>query len=155
MRIVKYTTLLDNDKKTILVKESAHNYPNINKLNSPKKIFDAMNDIYNVSRLTEEYVWIIAFNNKCVPIGLFELSHGTVNMSLISPREIFVRLCLCGATMFTLVHNHPSGDYTPSNEDVQTTRKIYDCGQLMGIDLVDHIIIGDNYYSFNEGEIIC
>lgn len=87
--------------------------------------------------------------NHC--IGVFELSHGTVNMSSITSREIFVRLCLVGAVNFVLVHNHPSGDITPSKEDELVTDKVHAVGLMIGINMLDHIIIGDGcYYSFNE-----
>ena len=115
-----------------------------------------INTIYNASVLTEEYMWMIALDTKCNPIGIFEISHGTVNASLISPREIFMRLCLCGATNFVLIHNHPSGDITPSKEDINVTTQMKEAGKLMNINLLDHIIVGDIYYSFRENNnVIC
>ena len=156
MRIIKYTTHLDNDRKPILIKENSSNYPNVCRLDSPQKITDMINTIYNASVLTEEYMWMIALDTKCNPIGIFEISHGTVNASLISPREIFMRLCLCGATNFVLIHNHPSGDITPSKEDINVTTQMKEAGKLMNINLLDHIIIGDIYYSFRENNnVIC
>ena len=101
-------------------------------------------------RIAEEYMWMIAMDSKCKPIGIFEISHGTVNATLASPREVFTRLCLCGATSFVLVHNHPSGDCSPSKDDIQTTERMGECGKLMNIPLNDHIVIGEGYYSFKE-----
>ena len=150
MRIVKYSAEIGLDKRTILVKEESKNYPGINKLDSPQKIADMFRSIYHADKKAEEYVWIIALDTKNKPIGIFEMSHGTVNSSLISPREIFVRLCLCGATYCILVHNHPSGDVTPSKEDVKVTERIKAAGEIMNISLLDHIIIGDCYYSFRK-----
>ena len=156
MRIIKYTTHLDNDRKPILIKKNSSNYPNVCRLDSPQKITDMINTIYNASVLTEEYMWMIALDTKCNPIGIFEISHGTVNASLISPREIFMRLCLCGATSFVLIHNHPSGDITPSKEDINVTTQMKEAGKLMNINILDHIIIGDIYYSFRENNnVIC
>lgn len=152
MRIIKYTTLLDEDRKPILVKESCNNYPEFSNLNSPGKITNVINIVYNANALSEEYVWVIALNTKCVPIGIFEVFHGTVNASMISPREIMVRMLLCGATNFVLVHNHPSGDTTPSEEDVKVTQRVKESGDLLNVKLLDHIIIGNNYYSFRENE---
>ena len=63
-----------------------------------------------------------------------------------------MRLCLCGASSFMLIHNHPSGECTPSNEDIQITKRLEECGKLMNIELIDHIIIGDGYFSFKENE---
>ena len=154
MRIIKYTTHLDNEKKPILVKENSRNYPEMCRLDSPQKISDVINTVYNASVLTEEYMWMIALDTKCNPIGFFEVSHGAINASLISPREIFMRLCLCGATYFVLIHNHPSGDVMPSKEDVKITTQIKEAGKLMNISLLDHIIVGNNYYSFKENNVI-
>lgn len=151
MRITRYKVMLDDCRKNILVKESSTNYSQEQQLNSPSKIVDMFNYIFNASKLAEEYVWVLAMDSKNHCIGVFELSHGTVNMSLVSPREIFVRLCLVGAANFVLVHNHPSGDTTSSKEDELTTDKVHSIGLMMNINMLDHIIISDNcYYSFNE-----
>ena len=74
------------------------------------------------------------------------LSSGTVNMSLISPREIFITALKMQAVHILLVHNHPSGDPTPSKDDIEITKRIHEASQIMNITLVDHIIIGDNTY---------
>ena len=150
MRITRYKVVLDEHRKNVLVKETSTNYQE-KQLNSPNKIVDMFNHIFNASKLAEEYVWVLAMDSKNHCIGVFELSHGTVNMSLVSPREIFVRLCLIGSVSFVLVHNHPSGDITPSTEDELVTDKVHAAGLMMGIDMLDHIIVGDGcYYSFNE-----
>lgn len=152
MRLTNYTIQIWGGE-TVLVKESGKNYTG-NLLNTPEKIFHMMNELYSANLKAEEYMWMIALNNKSNPIGIFELSHGTVNASLVSPREIFVRLCLCGAVQFVLVHNHPSGEVEPSSEDIKTTERIIKAGELMNIPLVDHIIIGKSYYSFHEKKLI-
>lgn len=151
MRIVKYSIHLDSDKKGILVKEESKNCPEYNTLNSPKKICDVFNQVFHASQRAEEYVWLMALDVKCKPIGFFEISHGTVNSSLITPREVFVRLCLCSAASFVLVHNHPSGDPLPSKEDMEVTKRMKETGKMMGISLLDHIIIGaEGFYSFTS-----
>lgn len=150
MRITRYKVMLDDYRKNVLVKETSTNYSE-KQLNSPNKIVDMINHIFDAPRLAEEYVWVLAMDSKNHCIGVFELSHGTVNMSSVSSREIFVRLCLVGAVNFVLVHNHPSGDITPSKEDELVTDKVHAVGLMMGINMLDHIIIGDGcYYSFNE-----
>lgn len=79
------------------------------------------------------------------------LSSGTVNMSLLSPREIFLTAIKNHAVNILLVHNHPSGDPTPSKDDISITQRIHEAALIMNIPLVDHIIIGDNnYISFKE-----
>lgn len=80
-----------------------------------------------------------------------KLSEGSVNMSLISPREIFLAALESRAVNIVLVHNHPSGDPTPSLSDRELTRNVWETGERMGIRLLDHVIIGDNcYVSFKE-----
>ena len=107
MRITKYFVELE-DKKNILVKESSKNYPQVSQLNSADKVTNMMNDCFNANAKAEEYVWLLAMDSKCHLIGVFEVSHGAVNFSVIRAREIFVRLCLCGAASFILVHNLPN-----------------------------------------------
>jgi DNA repair protein RadC len=95
----------------------------------------------------QEQVWVCLFDTKCNLICDRMLSEGTVNASLISPREIFQYALKNGAVFFVLVHNHPSGDPTPSAEDVALTRRVADAGAIMNIRLMDHIIIGDRDYT--------
>lgn len=154
MRITKYTTHLDSDRKPVLVKESSSNYPEVCKLNSPEKIYKMIDAVYNASVLTEEYMWMIALDAKCNPIGIFEVSHGIVSATLITPREIFMKLLLCGAVNFVLVHNHPSGDVTPSQEDIKITERIKESGEMISVNLLDHIIVGSGYYSLHENGIL-
>ena len=79
------------------------------------------------------------------------LSRGTVNATLITPREVFVEAVKYLAVNLILVHNHPGGDPSPSQADLDVTERIYHCGELLGIHLLDHIIIGDHrYVSFRE-----
>lgn len=156
MRITKYDTELQDDYRNVLVKEFSKNYPTDDKLNNPEMISHMMCEIFRADRKAEEHVWVIAFTKKFSLIGIFDVSHGTASASLISTREIFVRLCLCGAVQFVLVHNHPSGDTTPSVEDIKVTERMKEAGQLMDIPCMDHIIIGKNgaYYSFTEHNIL-
>ena len=78
-------------------------------------------------------------------------SKGTVNASLVTPRELFIEALQKNAVSIIILHNHPSGDPSPSREDMLTTKRIQDAGALIGIELLDHIIIGNNcYISFRE-----
>lgn len=150
MRINKYSTRLDDNMTTILVKENSCNYSCVDNLNQPERIVSLMNDVFRASSQAEEYVWALALNVKCKLIGVFEISHGTVNMSVLQPREVFVRLCLCGASSFIIVHNHPSGDASPSEYDNNATIRLKEAGTMMGIEMLDHVVIGQNYYSYRE-----
>lgn len=99
----------------------------------------------------QENVWIMLLDGKCRLVHEEKIFEGTVKSSIISPREIFISALEKEAVYLFLIHNHPSGDPTPSNEDFMVTRRIRDCGKLLGIELLDHIIIGDQtYVSFNE-----
>lgn len=93
MKVIKYRVLLDEENKNILVKESAQLYASEKgQMNTPAQIVHLCNDVLQANRLAEEHLWLLAFNTKNKLLGLFEISHGTVNGSLITPREIFVRL---------------------------------------------------------------
>lgn len=99
----------------------------------------------------QEQVWICLFDTKCNLICDKMLSSGTANASLISPREIFRYALRNDAVYLVMVHNHPSGDPTPSNEDIAITRRVADAGSIMNLQLIDHIIIGDrDYISLKE-----
>lgn len=98
-----------------------------------------------------ENLIMLALNTKSVLIDEFLISKGTVNASIASPREIFIEALRVRAVSIILLHNHPSGDPTPSREDELVTRRIREAGELIGISLIDHIIIGNNnYISFRE-----
>lgn len=151
MRITKYRTELNDNKHNVLVKEKAFNYQ-CNNLSSPESIAELLNECFRLNKMAEEYLYMIALDTKCHPLGVFEVSHGTVDSSLVSPREVFIRAILCGATHIILSHNHPSGVVTPSKEDREVYKRIKESGKLIGIELLDNIIIGDGYYSFLEHE---
>ena len=97
--------------------------------------------------LEQEHLYVMYLDTKCKLIKERLLTTGTVNQSLISPREIFIEALRCSAVNIIAVHNHPSGDCTPSRNDIECTRQIKKAGDLVGITLLDHIIIGDNKYS--------
>lgn len=77
-------------------------------------------------------------------IGLHTASIGTLSSALISPREVFKAAILANAASIILAHNHPSGDTTPSPEDIQVTETLKRAGQILGIDVLDHLIVGEN-----------
>ena len=85
-------------------------------------------------------------NTRSKLIGESEISKGTINMSLVSPRELFVEALMKNAVYIILMHNHPSGDPSPSRADILVTRRVKEAGEILGIELLDHIIIGDNCY---------
>lgn len=102
-----------------------------------------------------EKLILCMFDSKCVLLGDEVISIGTVNSSLVSPREVFKQALMHQAVHIILLHNHPSGVPLPSTQDKLVTRRIQECGEMLGIQLSDHIIIGDNqYFSFKEENLL-
>lgn len=93
-----------------------------------------------------EVLKLLLLNTRSRLIGEMNISVGTVDMALVSPRELFVEAVRKDASSIILLHNHPSGDPAPSREDVRITRRVCEAGQLIGIELLDHIIIGNNCF---------
>ncbi len=105
--------------------------------------------------LKQEQMKLLMLNTKTKLIGEINISKGTVNASLISPRELFIEALNCNAVSIILLHNHPSGDPSPSESDILLTKRVRDSGAIIGIELLDHIIIGNNcYMSFSEEKMI-
>lgn len=103
----------------------------------------------------QEYMKLLMLNTKGKLIGETDVTKGTVNSSLISPRELFIEALEYGAVSIILIHNHPSGDPSPSQNDILVTKRIKEAGALIGIELLDHIIIGNKcYISFAELQMI-
>lgn len=154
MRINFYEARLSEDNRTMLVKEKGVNYDS-GKLNSPEDIVLMMRKLLHVEQMAEEHCYMIAMNSSCRVLGVFFISKGTVNVSLVTPRELYIRALLAGAVQIVLCHNHPSGNAIPSEQDIAITQKIKEAGEMININLADHIIIGSNsYLSFKEAKIL-
>ena len=103
-------------------------------------------------------MWVILLDRKNHPIFRILVTKGTLTASLVSAREVFTPALLAGAASVIVAHNHCSGSVDPSNADIQVTRSLRSAGQILGIDLSDHIILGDasmdpkgrGWYSFRE-----
>lgn len=93
-------------------------------------------------RPTEEF-WALLLDGKHRVLAWHQVSVGTLNMSLVHPREVFGAAVRLGAAAIAVAHNHPSGDPTPSREDLAVTKRLRDAGELLGIPLMDHVIIGE------------
>lgn len=153
MKVTTYKTELNEELHNILVKENTYNYP-CDDLNSPEKIVDMFNAVYRLNKQAEEHLYMVALNSKNNPLGVFEVSHGTVNCSICKPRDIFIKALLCGATYIILAHNHPSQDIKPSKDDLRTCKRVLEAGKILGVELLDNLIVGAGYYSFRENDII-
>lgn len=93
--------------------------------------------------LDREHFWALALNTKNRLIRLFEVSVGSLNASIVHPRELFKDAVRASAASIVVVHNHPSGDPTPSGADIQLTRRLVKAGDVLGIEVLDHVVIGD------------
>jgi len=114
------------------------------KVNNPQSIADYFME--EVRHLDNENVLLLLVDTKCSLIKTEHLSKGSVNRALISTRDIFMTAIRNKASGIILIHNHPSGDPTPSSSDIDITLRIKQAGELMEIPLFDHIIIGDKRY---------
>ena len=118
-------------------------------LNNSKSIWEYSKEFFDFKK--QECFYCLYFNNKQELIERKLLFMGTINRSVVHPREIFKEAYLLSASSIVCLHNHPSGDVSPSREAIEFTRSIMEIGRLQGIPIVDHLIIGeDSYYSFYE-----
>ena len=90
----------------------------------------------------QEEFWIVTLDTKNNPIDTHQITVGTLDAALVHPREVFRPAIKDAASSVLLVHNHPSGDTSPSREDIQVTDRLTECGKLIGIDVLDHIVVG-------------
>lgn len=151
MRVVKYKTKLVEGKKVVLEKDLSTNYPEMdNRMNSPETVVKLAKDFLHMHELPEEYMYMLCLNTKLKLNGIFEVSHGNVNSSVVGVREVFQKALLGNAVSIILIHNHPSGDCTPSRQDIEITKRLVEAGNIIGIDVLDHIIIGKEYCSLKE-----
>lgn len=125
----------------------------LNVIDRPKALITWLNKEIGSSQ--QEQFMVVYLNTKNRIITYRILFKGTIDSSLIHPREIFKEALLLSSSKILLVHNHPSGDTTPSDADIKSTYKIIEAGNLMGIKVIDHIIVtSNNHFSFvNEGII--
>ena len=150
MVVGQYDVRLNGDRMPILTQPNTYSLGEEVTITSPDVLVKVLNQFFFLECKAEEYVYMLAVNTAMKPIGFFEISHGSVNASLLCSREVFLRLLLCGASGMILVHNHPSGAVEASKEDFGVFRKFVKASELMGIEFLDFIIIGKGYCSFKE-----
>ena len=152
MRIVKYKTKLTDSQKVVLEKEISVNCPQVDrKMNGPDKIVRLATYFLKMQEEPEEHMYMVCMNTKLEMTSVFEISHGNVNSSIVGAREVFQKALLANAVSIILIHNHPSGDPTPSREDVEVTKRLVEAGKIIGIQVLDHIVIGrPGYVSLKE-----
>jgi len=149
--MTKYATKLTEGKRVVLEKEVSMNYPTLSyAIKSPDDAATIGKEFMRIHEEPEEYMYMICMNTKNKVIGVFEISHGSVNASIVTPREVFQKALLANAVSIILMHNHPSGDCTASREDIEVTKRLVEAGKIVGIEVLDHIIVGDRYSSLKE-----
>lgn len=113
-------------------------------INNPKDAADFM--MGKMEHLTQEKFIALFLNSKNIIIKQKTIFMGTLNSAIVHPREIYSEAVKCASNAIIVLHNHPSGDTTPSLEDIKTTDRLRECGDILGIQLLDHVIIGDHTY---------
>lgn len=123
------------------------------KITSPSDVADVL--MLEMAHLKKEHFKIVMLNTKNQIISIQNISIGSLNSSIVHPREVFKEAISRSSASIILVHNHPSGDPTPSKEDIAITRRLAEGGDILGIKVLDHIIIGNNrFISLKEKDII-
>jgi DNA repair protein RadC len=129
------TTYLMRDP---LIKESGQQYW----IKSPEDICKMVTDHKDLENCDREHFIVAYLNRKGALNAVCTISIGGLHSSIVHPREVFKPAILTSSASVILIHNHPSGDPTPSREDVETTRRLIDAGKILGIEVLDHVIIG-------------
>lgn len=149
----------DNGRKTIrlrclravferqVVRESAPAYLDAKRYTTPAQVYELFRDL---AREAKEHFLCLHLDGQNRIICLDRVSVGSLNQSIVHPREVYKAAILSSATAVLLVHNHPSGNTAPSQEDRDITRRLVEVGQLVGIRVLDHVIVGNGYFSFSE-----
>jgi DNA repair protein RadC len=119
------------------------------KLLSPADVYTLLKS--HISHHKKEHFILVSFDTRNNVLGIDTISIGTLNASLVHPRELFEIAIRRHAAAVIIAHNHPSGDPDPSDEDIRVTSKLMEAGKLLGIQVLDHIIVGEGcFYSFSE-----
>ena len=135
--------------ETITVHEAVTNYlkPGT-RYTQPQQVFDTFSFLMQE---TKEHFLTLHLDGKNRIMCMDIVSIGSLNQSIVHPREVFKTACLSNAAAIILIHQHPTGDPTPSAEDIAITRRLKEAGDIMGMKILDHIIVGDGeYLSFVE-----
>ena len=127
-----------------MVKESSFLYQT-RTISSPKDAYEMIKE--QLEGLDREQFIIACLNTKNEPTNISVVSVGTLNKAIVHPREVFKTAILSNAASIMAFHNHPSGETTPSQQDIQVTNRLYEAGELLGIKLLDHLIIGDGTFT--------
>lgn len=140
---------LDRYQKFMLLRQQLQ-VEVVEQINSPQMLADYVKTLFIEPHVKESFL-VIYTDVKNTPLGYDVVSVGTVNSSMVHPREVFSNAIINRAAGVFVAHNHPSGDPSPSNEDIQITKRLIEAGKIIGIPVVDHVIVSsiDTYNSFS------
>ena len=142
-------------ERVVLVREKIGRYELPRRIGSPEDAYRAVTTITNVQEEAQEVFGILILNTKNKIVAVHEVSRGILNSSMVHPREVFKPAVLHNAAAIICFHNHPSGDTEPSKADIETTNRLVKAGKIMGIEIFDHLVIGDDrYVSLRERGVI-
>jgi len=142
-------------ERVVLVKEKVGRYELPKKIDSPDRAYKAITAITSVEEEAQEVFGVLILNTKHKIVAVHEVSRGALNTSIVHPREVFKPAVLHNAAAIICFHNHPSGDPEPSKDDIETTKRLIEAGKIMGIEILDHIIVGDDrYVSLKERGVV-
>lgn len=127
-----------------MIKESSFLYQT-RTISSPKDAYEMIKE--QLEGLDREQFIIACLNTKNEPTNISVVAVGILNKAIVHPREVFKTAILSNAASIMAFHNHPSGETTPSQQDIQLTNRLYEAGELLGIKLLDHLIIGDGTFT--------
>lgn len=131
--------------ETFTVKEDVANYLRAgSRFTAPSQIYETFKYLMHE---TKEHFTTLHLDGKNRIVCMDMVSIGSLNQSIVHPREVFKTACLSNAAAIILVHQHPTGDATPSQEDIAITRRLKEAGEIMGIKIIDHVIVGDGEYT--------
>lgn len=127
-----------------MIKEASFLYQT-RTISSPKDAYEMIKE--QLEGLDREQFIVACLNTKNEPTNITVVSVGSLNKAIVHPREVFKTAILSNAASVMAFHNHPSGDTTPSDQDIQLTHRLVEAGELLGIKLLDHLIIGDGSFT--------
>jgi DNA repair protein RadC len=128
-----------------MVKEDSELYE-VPVIKSPTEVYQAAKQLLALHEEPEEHFCILCLNTKNKIVGVHTISIGSLNASIVHPREVFKAAMLNNASAIIIMHNHPSGDPEPSREDIEITHRLVNAGNILGINVLDHVVIGDGRY---------
>lgn len=145
-----FSNYFGNEVKIQLVRESkpVKEYS----IKTPDDAYELVKD--ELATLDREAFLVISLSTKNKVLGVNMVSIGSLNANVVHPRDVFKLAILQNASNIILLHNHPSGETEPSKDDIEVTHRLEEAGKLLGIEVIDHIVVGNTFYSFMENDLL-